>query len=171
MYISKIYFYLVLSITLLFSNDYFKWVPIIGEDEIVMVPVLDKNDLIGTWEESCIDLGSFGSAQEIWVFNNDQSFIYNYSEYSSRDCTGEKITNETDSGTYKLGSITTGADGSPAQEIDFIVKNFGAYFAMIRYTSTRMIMSDGPFNTKSGDTAEERLDNFKESNIFFKKKQ
>ena len=165
----KICVYVTLSMTLLVSNDYFKWIPVVSEDEIVMIPLADRQELIGTWKEACIDLGSFGSAQELWVFNDDNSFSYNYSEYSTNDCTGEKITDETDSGTYKLGNMTTGADdGLPAQEIDFMVDNFGPYFEMIRYTSTQMVMSDSPYDPKSGDTVEERLDIFKGANIFFK---
>ena len=111
--------------------------------------------IIGNWVKDCHD-----SRINKLTFNSDKTGVYQKIVYGDKECK-YKDHEETAHFTYKIGKDTKGADGKAAKELDVNIKEEGfTYYTMYRLSKDTLILADGGDDSKKGDSADSREDDF-----------
>ena len=111
--------------------------------------------IVGSWATDC-----HNSRVKILTFNSDKSGTHQKIVYGDPEC--KYIDHEeTSHFTYKIGNDTKGADGKAAKELDLTVQEEGfTYYTMYRISNDNLFVADGGDDSKKGESADEREDNF-----------
>lgn len=133
-----------------------------GDNEIVIPETTAQAEvsIVGAYKKACEYYEMYDESYigEVTI-NADKTWVYKETAYPTKDCSGDSIGSEGESGTYEVGALTKGSDGEPAFEFDTTVTDGPARYSMIRFTATRLIDADED-DTFDGRTPETRANNF-----------
>jgi len=129
---------------------------------------LTHTDITDTWIGTChYDENTDESYQAQLLFNIDLSFVYTERIYPTHDCTEDYHTEQnTEIGTYKLGTRTKGEDGQLAFNFEthtLIDNKVNDEYFMVRITSSQLIFTD-----EKEDHSQPNGENIQTRNNYFK---